>query len=43
MVEGQANDLYASDMDTWSTTSMVQGLDEESPMDSHSPTESRTH
>jgi hypothetical protein len=23
MVEGQASNLYASDMDTWSTTSMI--------------------
>ena len=37
MVEGQASDLYASDTDTWSATSSVQGSDEESPMDSHSP------
>jgi hypothetical protein len=43
MEEGQASDLYASDMDTGSGTSTVQALDEESPMDSHSPTGPRTH
>jgi hypothetical protein len=37
MVEGQASDLYASDTDNWFATSTVQGLDEESPMDSHFP------
>jgi hypothetical protein len=37
MVEGQASDLYSSDTDIWSTTSIVQGSNEESPMDSHSP------
>jgi hypothetical protein len=37
MVEGQDSDLYASDIDTWSITSTVQGSDEESPVDSHSP------
>jgi hypothetical protein len=26
MVEGQTNDLYAPDTDTWSATSSVQGL-----------------
>jgi hypothetical protein len=41
MVEGYASDLYASDMDTWSTISIVQGLDEEPPVDSHSPTGSQ--
>jgi hypothetical protein len=43
MVEGQTNDLYASDTDTWSTTSTVQGSDEESLVDNHSPSESRSH
>jgi hypothetical protein len=38
MVDGQASDLYTSNVDTWSTTSTVQGSDEESPVDSHSPT-----
>jgi hypothetical protein len=37
MVEGQASDLYASDMDTWSATSMIQGSAEEPLVDSHSP------
>jgi hypothetical protein len=31
MVDGQASDLYASDMDTWLATSTVQVLDEEPP------------
>jgi hypothetical protein len=43
MVEGQASDLYASDIDTWSTTSTVQCSDEESPMDSHSPSRSQSY
>jgi hypothetical protein len=42
MVEGQPSDLYASDIDTWSATSTVQCLDEESPVDSHSPSGSRS-
>jgi hypothetical protein len=37
MVEGQASDLYTSDTDTWSATSMIQGSVEEPPIDSHSP------
>jgi hypothetical protein len=37
IVEGQASDLYASNMDTWSATSMIQGSAEEPPVDSHSP------
>jgi hypothetical protein len=37
MVEGQASDLYASDMNTWSATSMILGSAEEPPVDSHSP------
>jgi hypothetical protein len=37
MVEGQASDLYAFDMDTWSATSMIQGSAEEPLVDSHSP------
>jgi hypothetical protein len=43
MVESQASDLYASNTDTWSTTSMIQGLAEEPPVDSHSPSGSRSH
>jgi hypothetical protein len=37
MVEGQASDLYASDMNTWSATSTIQGSAKEPPVDSHSP------
>jgi hypothetical protein len=33
MVEGQASDLYTSDMDTWSTASMIQGSVKEPPVD----------
>jgi hypothetical protein len=42
MVDGQASDLYASNMDTWSATSSIQGLGEEPTVDSHSPSGSRT-
>jgi hypothetical protein len=42
MIEGQDSDLYASDMDTWSATSTVQGLVEEPPVGSHSPTGSHS-
>jgi hypothetical protein len=42
MIEGQASDLYASDMDTWSTTSTIQGSIEEPLVDSHSPGGSRS-
>jgi hypothetical protein len=42
MVEGQASDLYASDTDTWSTTSTIQGSAEEPLVDSHSPSGSRS-
>jgi uncharacterized protein YukE len=42
MVQGQASDLYASDTNTWSATSTVQGSDKESPVDSHSPSGSRS-
>jgi hypothetical protein len=31
MVDGQASDLYASDMHTWLATSRVQGLEESLP------------
>jgi hypothetical protein len=37
MVEGQTNDLYASNIDTCSATSMIQGSAKEPPIDSHSP------
>jgi hypothetical protein len=40
MVEGQASELYTSEMNTWSTTSVVQGLAEELPVDNHSPSRS---
>jgi hypothetical protein len=42
MVESQAHNLYASDTDTWSTTSTIQGSVEEPSVDSHSPSVSRT-
>jgi hypothetical protein len=41
MVEGQANDLYASDTATWSATSSVQGSGKEPAGGSHSPSGSR--
>jgi hypothetical protein len=37
MVEGQASDLYASDIDTWTTTSSVQSSGKEPAVSSHSP------
>jgi hypothetical protein len=37
MVEGQASDLYASDTDTWTTTSSVLSLGKEPAVGSHSP------
>jgi geranylgeranyl pyrophosphate synthase len=37
MVEGQASDLYASDTDTWTTTSSVQSSGKEPIVSSHSP------
>jgi hypothetical protein len=42
MVEGQANDPNASDTDTWTATSSVQGSDKEPTMSSHSPSGYRT-
>jgi hypothetical protein len=42
MVEGQTNDLYVSDTDTWSATSSVQGSGKEPAGSSHSPSGSRT-
>jgi hypothetical protein len=42
MVEGQASDLYASDTNTWSTTSTIQGSAEEPLVDSPSPFGSRS-
>jgi hypothetical protein len=37
MVEDQASNLYASDTDTWSATSSVQGSGKEAAVSSHSP------
>jgi hypothetical protein len=42
MIEGQASDLYTSDMSTWSATSTIQGSAEEPLVDSHSPSGSRS-
>jgi hypothetical protein len=42
MVEGQASDLYASDTDTWSATSSVQGSGKELAMGSHPPSGSHS-
>jgi hypothetical protein len=42
MVEGLANDLYASDTDTWTTTSSVQNSGKEPTVSSHSPSGSRS-
>jgi hypothetical protein len=43
MVEGQASDLYASDTDTWSATSSVQGSGKELVVGNHSPSGSHSH
>jgi hypothetical protein len=43
MVEGQASDLYASDIDTWTTTSSVQSSGKEPAVSSHSPSGPRSH
>jgi hypothetical protein len=43
MVEGQASDLYALDIDTWTATSLVQSLGKEPAVSSHSPSGSRNH
>jgi hypothetical protein len=43
MVEGQPNDLYASDTDTWIATSSVQGSGKEPAVSSHSSSGSRSH
>jgi hypothetical protein len=42
MVEGQASNLYASDTDTWTTTSSVQSSGKEPAVSSHSPSGSRS-
>jgi hypothetical protein len=42
MVEGQASDLYASDTDTWSATSSVQGSNKGPVVSNHAPSRSRS-
>jgi hypothetical protein len=42
MVDGQASDLYASDTDTWTATSLVQSSGKEPAVSSHSPSGSRS-
>jgi hypothetical protein len=42
MVEGQTSDLYASDTDTWTTTSSVQSSGKEPTVGSHSPSGSHS-
>jgi hypothetical protein len=42
MVEGQASNLYASDTDTWTTTSSVQSSGKEPAVGSHSPSGSHS-
>jgi hypothetical protein len=42
MVEGQASDLYASDINTWTATSSVQSSSKEPTVSSHSPSGSRS-
>jgi hypothetical protein len=43
MVEGQASNLYALDIDTWTVTSSVQSSGKEPTVSSHSPSGSRSH
>jgi hypothetical protein len=43
MVEGQANDLYVSDTDTWTATSSVQSSGKEPTVSTHSPSGSHSH
>jgi hypothetical protein len=43
MVEGQASNLYALDIDTWTVTSSVQSSGKEPAVSSHSPSGSRSH
>jgi hypothetical protein len=43
MVVGQASDVYASDTDTWTATSLVQSTSKEPAVSSHSPSGSRSH
>jgi hypothetical protein len=42
MVEGQASDLHASDIDTWTATSSVQSSGKEPVVSNHSPSGSRS-
>jgi hypothetical protein len=42
MVECQASNLYASNTDTWTTTSSVQSSGKEPAVGSHSPSGSRS-
>jgi hypothetical protein len=42
MVEGRACDLFASDTDTWTATSLVQSSSKEPVVSSHSPSRSRS-
>jgi hypothetical protein len=37
MLDGQASDLYSSDVETWTATSKGPGSDGEPPVDSHAP------
>jgi hypothetical protein len=43
MVEGQASDLYVSDIDTWTATSSVQSSGKEPAVSSYSPSGSHSH
>jgi hypothetical protein len=43
MAKGQGSDLYASDTDTWTTTSSVQSSGKEPVVSSHSPSGSHSH
>jgi hypothetical protein len=42
MVGGQASDLYASDIDTWTATSSVQSSGKEPAVSSHCPSRFRS-
>jgi hypothetical protein len=42
IIEGQASDLYASDTNTWTATSLVQSSGKEPAVGSHSPSRSRS-
>jgi hypothetical protein len=42
MVEGQASNLYASDTDTWTATSLIQSSGKEPAVGSHSPSGSHS-